>query len=421
MVRPASLAALALVFSCVAMQARAQDDLRDKLVLQNGRVLTGRVVQPFATEELVVLQGGKRVRVPPAEVLEKDLVGDRVREFFARRLRHRNSPRAQRYLVDWAEENGLPGLARTLAMLLVLEDDSDEALHQLLGHKKTSKGWQWPLDGKFYPFDKFEAALPKQTLRVVGERFAIRCDAGLDVNLRALLDLEHLGVVWMDRFGNDLELAEVLQPIEVRTYRNVDEFPKWGFRPRPYYEPPPHDDLARTFFSGPQPTRPDDLFFVGTGGLLYRTMIGQSDRQDRRDRVCAWLEIGLAMHMQNTMQGDAGFAAPGPTRAEDLKALQALGRSYRLTHLVHLPMYASFYLTDDTPTATNWAAATMFVTWLLREDNQPDTRAAFLRYVKAALAQRQGDSSSTFDKEMGRPIERFDEPWRAWLEQRAGF
>ncbi|MCB9876919.1 MAG: hypothetical protein H6835_04870 [Planctomycetes bacterium] len=421
MVRSARFVASAAAIACLVAPVRAQDDLRDKVVLQSGRVVAGRVVQPFAAEELVVLQGGKRVRVEPREVLQKDLVADRVREFFARRLRHKSSPRAQRYLVDWAEENGLPGLARALAMLLVLDDDDDEPLHELLGHKKTSKGWQWPLDGKFYPFDKFEAALPKQTLRIVGERFAVRCDAGLAVNLRALLDLEHLGVVWMDRFGAELDLAEVLKPIEVRTFRNVDEFPKWGFRPRPYYEPPPHDDLARTFFSGPSPQRPDDLFFVGAEGLLYRTMIGQSDRQDRRDRVCSWLEVGLGMYMQNTMQGDAGFAEPGPLQAQDMKALQALGRGYRLTHLVHLPMYASFYLTDDTPTATNWAAATMFVTWLLRDDNQPDTRAAFLRYVKAALAQRQGDSSSTFDREMGRPIEQFDEPWRAWLEQRAGF
>ena len=104
----------------------------------------------------------------------------------------------------------------------------------------------------------------------------------------------------------------------------------------------------------------------------------------------------------------------------DLVALRALGRGYRLTHLVHLPMYASFYLTDDSATATNWAAATMFTTWLLDPKNPMQTRNRFFAYARAALRDRQGDSSTTFDRIMGKPIEQFDEPWHIWLNQLAG-
>ena len=116
----------------------------------------------------------------------------------------------------------------------------------------------------------------------------------------------------------------------------------------------------------------------------------------------------------------AGFAAPDLTRPHDLVALRALGRGYRLTHLVHLPMYGSFYLTDNTATATNWAAAEMFVAWLLAADNKQKLRRPFLDYVIAALRDRKGDSSTAFDRIIGTPIERLEEPWLEWLHKIAG-
>lgn len=399
---------------------RGQDDLRDQITRNDGRVLSGRVVEPFAEHEILLLQGGRRVRIDRADVADVDLVADRVREFFQRRFRHRNSPRALRYLVDWAVSAGLPGLARLQAMALVLQDD-DAQLHEFLGNRPGADGWLWRHDGRSLTKAQLEQALAKSPLRLVGERFALRCDAGLATGVDALLDLEHMGVVWFDRFGADLGLREVLEPVEVVTFRNAEEFPKWGFRPRPYYEPRPHADLARTFYAGAAPVRPELLFFVGMQGLLYRTMIGEGDRANPRDRVCPWVEIGLGMYFEHTMQGPAGFAEPGPLRAQDLEALRALGRGYRLTHLLHLPMYSSFYLADDTATAINWSAATMFVAWLLRDDNQPKTRKPFLAFVKAALIERQGDSSSAFDRIMGRRVELMEEPWREWLKQAAGF
>ncbi|MCK5941839.1 MAG: hypothetical protein KAI24_07735 [Planctomycetes bacterium] len=405
---------------CLCALLPAQDDVRDRVTLSNGRIVEGRVATPFALDELLVQTGGRRTRVPLAKVAELDTVAANVAQFFERRHRHRNSRRALRYLVDWAEKHRLPGLARLQATELVLLDDGDTDMHEFLGHRLRSKRWQWPVGSKWLTRDKLEASLEDRPLRLHGERFALTCDAGLLTNVRALFDLEQLAVTWFERFGPDLDLREVLDPIEVRTFRSVDGFPKWGFRPRPYFEPPPHGDVGRTFYSGPAPTRPEQLFFLGTQGLLYRTMIGQVDRQNSRDRVCAWLEVGLGMHMEKVMQGDAGFARPDAPKKLDLVALRALGRGYRLTHLVHLPMYASFYLTDDSSTATNWAAATMFVTWLLDKDNGQQTRDAFLTYVRAALKDRQGDSSTTFDRIMGRPIEQFDEPWRTWLNQVAG-
>ena len=62
----------------------------------------------------------------------------------------------------------------------------------------------------------------------------------------------------------------------------------------------------------------------------------------------------------------------------------------------------------------------MFTTWLLTKKKSDKTRPQFLKYIRAALADRQGDSSTTFDRVMGKPIEQFDEPWRVWLNKVAG-
>jgi hypothetical protein len=416
MLRPSFVA----LFLCSAALP-AQDDVRDRIARVDGRVLAGRVTNPYGTDELLLQQGGKRVRVARAEIKEVELVGDAVREFCERRVRQRESKKAQEFLVGWAQTKGLAGLARAQAMWLALEDDTNTAAHEFLGHKQGAKGWLWEHDGKSFTREQLETALAKSPMLVVGERFALRCDADLRTNVAALLDLEHLGVAFMHRFGQALQPDEVLRPIEVTAHRNADAFPKWGFRPIPYYVPPPHGDEGRTFYSGPSPVRPQRLFFVGTQALLYRTLIGEVDRQDERDRVCAWLEIGLGMLLENTMQGDAGFAAPGELRAQDLQALQALGRGYRITHLLRLPMYGGFYLMDDTATAVNWSAAAMFVAWLLEPDNTPKTRERFLVFIRQALRERKGDSSSAFDQAMGAKVEELDEPWRAWLAKKAGY
>lgn len=409
-----------LVAICLlSIAGTAQDDLRDRVTRKDGKVIEGRVAEPFAKGEVLVLQGGKRVRVPREDVDKIDLVSDRLREFCARRIKQKDSPRAQWYLVQWADSQGLTNLARLQAMSLVLVDDGHAAAHEFLGHTHTSKGWQWEHRGKRVSKDQLELQMSKQPFDLVGERFVVRCDADLATNVNALLDLEQLGAAWFEQFGDLLQLREVLDPIRVVTHRNVDEFEKWGFRPVPYFVPPPHSDEARTFYAGPAPTRPERLFFVGVQGLLYRTMIGEVGLQSDRDRVAPWLEVGLGGWFEARMRGPAGFAKFDSPENENLTALQSLARPPRLPHLTQLPMYGGFYLMDDTATAVHWAAATMFVSWLLDTDKKPSTRAAFCDYAKRALTERKGTSSSVFDACFGQRIETMEQPWIEWLGKKS--
>lgn len=416
---PASKSTIPLVLlGCSGILA--QDDVRDRVVRTDGRELRGRVAAPWAADELVLLQGGRRERIARQDIAATDLVGDRLRSFLERRRQHRDNRKAQQFLLDHALALGLPGIARLQALWLVLRDDGDEKAHEFLGHARSPKGWLWPHEGKRLTRAQLEAALAQSPWLLRGERFAVRSEDHLQASVDALFDLELLGVAWFDQFGAALNLREVLAPIEVVVSRHPDAFPKWGFRPVPYYVPPPHGTQARTFWFGPAPARPERLFFVAAQGLLYQTLIGEVSQRDSRDRVCAWLEVGLGMAMEQSLQGPPGFVVFGPPRHLTAHALTALGREQRLAHLLHVPMYGGFYLADDTTTAANWSAAAMFVQWLLDPDLQPPMREPFLRFVRKALGDRLGDSSSAFDKAIGQRVEHLEGPWRAWLAKIAG-
>ena len=52
----------------------AQNDLRDRITLSNGRVVEGRVRSQYTADQWTILQGGKRIRVDVAQIAKKELV-----------------------------------------------------------------------------------------------------------------------------------------------------------------------------------------------------------------------------------------------------------------------------------------------------------------------------------------------------------
>jgi len=402
--------------------ATAQDDhkdLRDRLVRRDGKELRGRLLTPHAADEWLLVQGGQRIRTARSDTTSTELVADRIREFCERRRALPDQQRALWFLVEWAAANQLPGLARAQAMLLALDHDHAEA-HAFLGHKRNGRNYTWQIDGRSGTLEQIEAGMAKKPLELTGERFRVVADAGLRANVAALLDLEQLAVTMHEQFGKGLQLQESLRPIRIVCSRNSGEFEKWGQRPIPYFTPAPHGDVGRTFYAGPNPTRPELLFYVGAQALLYHCLIGELSPQNQRDRVCAWLEIGLPMWLQNRFEGPAGYAGPGQATGKDLLALQALGRDLTLTQLLLQPMYGGYYLGQDTQSTMRWSAATMFVEYLLASEQPPAVRENFLTYAQLALGERRGDSSSSFAKVMGQRIEQFEPEFTRWLAKLAG-
>ena len=404
---------------CSSTAAAQEADLRDVVTLKDGKEHCGRVVNPFTPGPLVVAQGRKRIRVDRAEVASTDTVSARLAEFFRTRQKLHTKPAAQPMLFDWAKSRGLDRVATLHAMADCLASD-DSFGHEALGHQKKGGTWLWPHAAKQLPLEQLENALADEPMTLVGERFSVRVDGNLRAGVHALLDLERMGVHMTAEFGEALALLDAQEPVLVDIRSDLGKFQKWGFRPAAWFEPQPHGDIARTLYPSPMQARPQRLFFVGAHGLLYRALIGETNSRDDRDRVCAWLEVGLSMQMETAMQGDAGWAEPAPVRSLDLWAAQTLGGDLDLSRLSHQPMFGGFYLLDDAETRSRWALATTFVQWLLSDDNVPATRARFLSYVRLSLGDRRGDSSTAWDGAMGKKIDEFREPFRAWLKNAGG-
>ena len=409
-----TLALLAGMLACANAATAQSPDLRDVVVQKDGKEVRGRIAHPFADGPLVLLQGNKRVRVERESIASIDDVASRLAEFFRRRQKLHDKPAAQRLLFEWASSHGLERMAQLHAMESCLRSD-DSFGHEALGHERRAGIWLWPHRGRQLTLEQFQNALASDPLALTGERFTVRIDGNLLGGVHALLDLERMGVHWMSEFGAALQLDEALDPVVVDVRATSNGFQKWGFKPMPWHEPKPHGDVSRTFYASAMQARPQRLFFAGAHGLLYRTLIGETNSRDDRDRVCAWLEIGLSMAMETTMQGDAGWAEPGLARAQNLWAAQAITREIDLVRLMHQPMFGGFYLLDDAATQGNWALATTFTLWALRSDTTPPVRDRFLAYIRSALGNRRSESTTAFERAMGKKAQEFATPFREWL------
>ncbi|GAB4148841.1 MAG: hypothetical protein Fur0037_17140 [Planctomycetota bacterium] len=417
---PASLAMLALAGGLAGpcFQDPAGKDLRDRVVLRSGKELRGRVLSLPGADPLLLVQGGKRIRVPKAELSSVDTVEGRLREFLRLRAERAGNQRAEWILAEWARSRGLDAMARLAALSILMRDDAHGDAHAFLGHRNQKGIWLWPRGGEWLPRERLLAELADHPLEIRSEHFATRVSAGLQQGVSALFDLERLYGFWFEQYGEALALQHVAEPMRIDFWPNRDSFPRWGQRPLPYYTPDPFGDLARSFHG--EGERPELLFFAGTQCILYHAMAGNPRMAHERDRLCPWLEIGLGMLAESVMKGPPGRAEPGPPRRQNVLAMQALGRSHELGNLTHLPLYEGFYQTDDTASAVAWSESAMFVAFLLDPSNDPPTRERFLDFARQAIGERKGDSSTLFDRALGRRIEEFEKPFADWLSRKAG-
>lgn len=403
-----------VALALAATLAPAQHDLRDTVTLTGGKELRGRILTPHHPDTLTVAIGGKRERVPLSRIASTHSISDDLTELLSRRRAAIDNPKLRMFLAEWAATKSLPEMARLLALEVVLEDPAHAAAHRLLGHRKHERGWLWRFDDRWLTREQVEAAMADGTaMTIESEHWQIVVGVGLIEAVRALFDLEHLYGFWHREFGEALQLQEALTRLEIRVAQSSGTFSRWGQDARPYYVPRPFGDYATTFYPDLAPTRPSGLFFCGTQHILYHCLMDTPRMQTDRDRVCAWLEIGLGRYAEQAMVGDPGLAkGRRPAPGSSLDAHNGLAWPGNIENLIHLPMYPSFYMRAEYVTDTNWGAASSFCRFLLEHPDK-GIRARFLTYVRDALQRGKGDSSKAFDNALGQEIEAFESAWRA--------
>ncbi|MHC5063221.1 MAG: hypothetical protein ACYTG5_04530 [Planctomycetota bacterium] len=400
----------------------AQKDMRDEVTLSSGRVIKGRLLNPYSEDEFIVMQGGKRVRLKSKNVSGTNILLDRQREFFLRRATLEADPEEHWKLSQWAQSVELWGLARLAAhQVLIMDPDHPEA-HASLGHRKRGKRWLWPKDSKWLSLEKLEkdSSAWGRALEIDGEHFRIRSNGGIRRAVLALLDLERLYLYWFDQFGPELDLYHALEPMEVRVWNDEEKFPGWSSLRLSYFVPKPFDDAGFTFYPRGE-ERPYDLFLVGSQQILYRCLALDPNLGYPKNRLCAWLELGMGQWVQTQLAGKVGEAEPVVGRLDLEQArIVLIGERYSLKNILHLSLRDNFYGGLAGDDLTHWASVYCLVSYMMDEDARKGGRQALLEFLYTALREGKGDSSKAFDSAMGENAERIEGAWLSWLEKRAG-
>lgn len=418
--------------AAIASSARppAQEDLRDKVTLKDGEVVSGRVFSRHADESVTVQIGRRRRQLPKADVVAMDTVRDRVREFFALLDRLPDNLKHRWFMARWAIDHELPELANLTALDVVLRDPGHTAARTMLGHKKRGEEWLWPYGDEWKPLAKLEEERAHWGHRwqLDGEHFHVESTAGLRRVVDALWDLERFQVIWFDRFADGLRLNEVIgRKMHFEIWPDEDSY--GGIRVvsgdaqgkvATFLHGEGRDGIpsvGRTYFADEQAKRPVGLFEVATSHLLYRTVADDPNLPDTY-RPAAWAELGLGRYLEHSMTGPAGAATLGPWRFDVAAAEAVLARPDRDLDHVAQGDTKKYHRRVSAENLFEWPAAEMAVAWLLETGQSNGLRRGFFRYMDESLRRMQGTSSKLLDRHLGRPIQQLDAPWRAWIRQR---
>ncbi len=404
--------------------ATGQDDLRDAVEQTRGKDVVGRVVEAFDAKEVLVVRGGRRIRVPRSRVKSLHLLRDRIAEFNVRSEIAADNPRMNWMLAEWADMEHLPRLAEVQAHRVLLLEPDHRLAHLRLGHREHAQhGWLWPEGSRWLPRDGFVEHHSSwgRALTLESESFRVRTDAGLQLAVFTLLDLERLHTALFDEFGAKLGLREILEPIDIHVHATTDSFPDWSATTLPFYSPPPHGDFAVTWMQSvaPYPTR---LFDVGTQALVHRCLAGGAGMQTPYHRLNPTAELGFARWMESRWGGTCGRATIGPAANNSNITVLDLARNareYGVENLLHLGIREHFYgaaVTTRSASEVHWASAHTFVAYLLDEKADPDRSQQFLAWLRRTVGEAKGDSSSAFDDAFGVDVEGLEEPFDRWLE-----
>lgn len=411
----AAFAGVALISS-----AHSQDDLRDRVVLDTGRELRGRVFSRCDGDTILLQQGTHRERIDRRSVASIDAVPDRVREFFRLFDRLPDNPRHLWFLVGWARDHELPELAKLLATDLVLRHPDHAEAREYLGHRRRGKTWLWPDGDEFRTLPDLERDHGSwgQAFVLDSEHFRVRTDAGMRGAVDTLLDLERIHVWWHERFGESLHLYELVgEKVLFEVWRDRESFPGLNKFKHPFFQHRIEDTqppLVRCYFDGSSLGRPVRLAEVAVQALLYRTLADDPGLRNAH-RLCGWGEVGLARYAEHCLAGPAGrIQAMSWRMPMDEAALVLADKEPRLFSLTHRSTrQLHFTVTDEV--ATDWATVHLFVAHLLTSGPQTGLAQGFLDYLRAALRGAKGDSSVELDRELGRKVETLEAPLHEWV------
>lgn len=298
--------ALALVWMiCVAPLTWAQrSDVREDVVeLQDGSRVEGRVV--FESDAKVVVRVGSR---------ERELERGKVKNVssVARSLRmaleqwgkiEDDDPVRTLDLARFCRGRGLEGEANVLAHRVLARAPENEEAHAFLGHEKRKDGWAVRDGKKRYLFAELGDVRKDwgEAWEFETTHYRLRTNLSLASACDMALELELFYREFFALFGTDLELFEIVKPMECQVHADRGSFPEASGRIA--YFDPECNVLFELAVSG---YVLDVLLHEATHQILHNTT---AETRGGLGEVPGWLHEGLAEYMSNCRVGAPAHAS----------------------------------------------------------------------------------------------------------------
>jgi hypothetical protein len=397
------LAALGAASAPLAAQLA---EARDTVVLTNGKELRCRVLR-MNEAEVVVRTGSTDRTLKRQDVRSVDSIAEKHKQLMA--IWRNTSPADVRALLELAlvaRNAGLMHEERLLYWYAALQQPDNESIHQFLGNRKIAGKFLVEIDKKWVPFDKADAlgADFDDAWALRSEHFAIRCAGGLRMGLDTLMDLEGLYDSFLDLFGADLGLYELIEPIDVRLYRNRAQMPSAGTFVGAYFLPG-----EATLYTCIEDGKTYALMHEATHALLYCFLVRAARS---RGEVPSWLDEGWAEYMQGRLQQKAPGKPTLKDHSEQPGHLQAMagparGELYGVHRLLN---FKSGDFSASSRQDLKYAQAWALFRYLF-EATDPELKGRFLGYLREVV--RGQGQASTFRRIFAADEKRLDvEPWR---------
>lgn len=388
-----------LLATCLALLPMViGGDERDTIKLWSGKKIQGRVVLVLL-DKILVQVGTVERWIERDKIAEFETVAKSHRKLLEDlRATDRDALGELAGLARSSLAGNLPHEARLLYLRILLRDPEHLEAHQALGHKKRRKLWMIKDGDKWRSFDSIKKTRKswKDAWNLRSEHFQVRCDTGLDETLNTLFELEYFYDTFYQLFQRDLQMREVLEPIQVYVYRDQKQFPAISNNIGAWFSTT--EEILYTWMQGDG--QPFALFHEGTHALLHE-LAGGSTRG--RGQMPGWLDEAWAEYMQTVLVVERPGCADLRVGWINQTHLELLHQSREEHYGLHRVLnFKDSDFAASTRQNLKYAQSYALFAHLL-DGSQEKYRQRFLGYLHEALAGR--GQASTFRKIFEKDLE----------------
>ena len=388
-----------LLIPCLAWMGMViGGDERDTINLWSGKKIHGRVL--LELHDKILVQVGTIERwIERDQIFDLETVAKSHREILeALRTSDRDSVKDLVALARDSLEHNLPHESRLLYWRVLLRDATNAGAHRALGHKKRRGKWLVKEGRKWRSFESVKKARKswKDAWDLRSEHFQVRCDTGLEGTLNTLFELEYFYATFYQLFQRDLELREVLEPIQVYVYRDQKQFPSLSNNIGAWYSV--EEEILYTWMK--DDGQPFALFHEGTHALMHEFTAGATRGQGQ---LPGWLNEAWAEYMQTVLVSERPGCADLRVGWINQTHLEMLYESREEHYGLHRVLnFKSSDFAASTKQNLKYAQSYALFAHML-DGSKEKYRQRFLGYLRDALAGK--GQASTFRKIFAKDLE----------------